>query len=91
MSISLDFDTTVCYYVYMMRKQREIDMIGTTLEFNYGAMFAPEFGTVTAVRDDGVAEVFVDGFDKEFMDLVDTAKIKTWGIDTGVGVYFDVA
>ena len=66
-------------------------MIGTTLEFNYGAMIVPEYGTVTAVRDDGVAEVLVDGTDKEFMDLIEISKIKTWGIDTGVGVYFDVA
>jgi hypothetical protein len=65
-------------------------MIGTTLEFNYGAMIVPEYGTVTAVRDDGMAEVLVDGVDKEFMDLVDIAKIKTFGIDTGIGVYFDV-
>ena len=54
-------------------------------------MIIPEYGTVTAVRDDGVAEVLVSGVDKEFMDLVDIAKIKTHGIDMGVGVYFDVA
>jgi len=76
--------------IYDEKTERE-NMIGTTLEFNYGAMFAPEFGTVTAVRDDGVAEVLVDGTDKEFMDLIEISKIKTWGIDTGVGVYFDVA
>jgi|TARA_R110000823_G_scaffold17967_1_gene56253 hypothetical protein len=76
--------------IYDEKTERE-NMIGETLEFNYGAMFAPVYGVVISMKDDVTAEVLVDGDEKLFMDLVDITKIKTYGVDSGVGVYFDVA